>query len=285
MTRRSFRHVWLIARLTLREAQRRRLLWIAGALGLAFLAMYGLGFNAAYHDILSGDAGELSLFRESIAGGYTIVALYAVNFLIVMMTVLTVVGTISQEVSSSTIQSIAAKPLYRWEIFAGKWLGHALMLAAYGAIMFCGVLGLTALIAEGYVPPRPLEGLGLLLLEGMVILSVTLLGSTLLSTLANGVMVFMLYGLAFLGAWTEQIGAFAGSQTAVDLGILSSMILPTEALWRRAAYLMQTPLTRGLSFTPFSSISVPNGWFVLYAGVYLVMVLAAALWTFVRRDL
>lgn len=285
MTDHSLRHIWLIAQLTLREAHRRRLVWIAGGLGLAFLVLFGLGFNAAFNDIMSGSAQQYSLFRESIVGGYAVMALYAVNFLIVMMTVLTVVGTISQEISSSTIQSIAAKPLYRWEIFAGKWLGHALMLLIYVIFMFGGVLAVTAMVGEGYIPPKPLEGLALMLLEGLVILSVTLLGSTLLSTLANGVMVFMLYGLAFLGAWTEQIGAFADSQTAVDLGIISSLILPTEALWRRAGYVMQTPLTRGLAFTPMASISVPNSRFVIYSAVYLIIVLALALRAFIRRDL
>ena len=46
------RHVWMLARLTLREAWRRRLLWIAAGLGIAFLALFALGFWAAHRDIV-----------------------------------------------------------------------------------------------------------------------------------------------------------------------------------------------------------------------------------------
>ena len=60
--------------------------------------------------------------------------------------------------------------------------------------------------SSGYDPRNPLAALGVLILEGLAVLSVTLLGSSLLSTLENGVVVFMLYGLAFIGGWVEQIG-------------------------------------------------------------------------------
>ena len=46
------RNIWMISRLTLREAWRRRLLWIAAGLGLAFLILFGIGFWAAHRDIV-----------------------------------------------------------------------------------------------------------------------------------------------------------------------------------------------------------------------------------------
>ena len=158
------------------------------------------------------------------------------------------------------------------------------MLAGYVTFMVIGVFGITFAIS-GFVPPHALEGLGLLLLEGLVILSVALLGSTIFSTLANGVLVFMLYGIAFVGAWTEQIGSLLDSQTAVDLGILSSLLLPSEALWRRASYLMQSSVTRSfLAASPFGSGSVPSNWFVVYAGFYALVMVMLALRAFARRD-
>ena len=225
-----------------------------------------------------------NLFVQSLLGGFTVAGLYAVNFLVVVTTVLMAVGSISQEVSSDTIHAIAAKPLRRWEIFLGKWLGHAIMLAGYVILLFGGILLVVYVVSGSYVPPAPLQGLALMLLEGLVMLSVTLLGSTVLSTLANGVVVFMLYGLAFLGGWAEQFGAMLQSQTAVDLGILSSLLLPTEALWRRAAYAMQTSLTRSFGASPFGASSVPSDAFILYAALYTLAVLGLAVWAFSRRD-
>lgn len=277
------RHIWLIARLALREAWRRRLLLIAILMGLAFLALYGFGLRAAYIDYLRQVEGRLILLRSMIST-VMLTALYAVNFLIVATSVLMAVGAFSQEMANNTIYSIVAKPLHRWEIYMGRWLGHTLMIVTYTLFLVGGVFGLTWLLT-GYGPRAPLEGLALMLFEGIVILSVTLLGSTVLNTLANGVFVFMLYGLAFAGAWTEQIGAMVDSQTAIDLGILSSLLLPTEALWRRASYVMQTALMRNIGTSPFGLASVPNRWFLVYAALYLIATVGVALRVFARRDL
>ena len=61
-------------------------------------------------------------------------------------------------------------------------------------------------------PPNAGWGYGLILLEGTVLLTLALVGGTRLSSLANGVTVFGLYGLAFVGGWMEQIGTMAGTQ-------------------------------------------------------------------------
>ena len=46
--------VWVIAELTLREAARRKILWAALLLGLAFLTLYGFGL----HLMLTGPAAQ-----------------------------------------------------------------------------------------------------------------------------------------------------------------------------------------------------------------------------------
>jgi ABC-type transport system involved in multi-copper enzyme maturation permease subunit len=277
-------HVWMLARLTLREAWRRRLFWIAGGMGLTFLALFGFGFWAAHRDMVKSMDPDGAI-AQGIFNSFMLAGLYAVNFLIVMTTVLTAVGSISQEVSTNTIHTLAAKPMRRWQIFLGKWVGHALMLTGYVLMMVVSIFLITFFIT-GYVAPHPLEGLALLLLEGLVLLSVTMLGSTLLSTLANGVLVFMLYGVAFIGAWTEQIGSLLESRLAVDLGIISSLLLPSEALWRRAAYTMQSNLTRTFNAAgPFGGSSVPSDWFIAYAGVYVLVMVTIAMRAFARRDL
>ena len=118
-----------------------------------------------------------------------------------------------------------------------------------------------------------------------MLLSLTLLGGTRFSTLANGVMVFTLFGLAFLGGWTEQIGSLLGSEAAVKIGIVSSLILPTEALWRRIAYLVQPPMLTSFGISPFSPFSVPSTAMVIYAILYALVALGAAIRSFERRDL
>ena len=121
---------WVIAKLTVREAQRRRLLWIALALGAVFIALFAVGFHFVYKDMTKHISGNNVQFKLMV-NFFLTAGLYVINFLSVMMAVLTSVGTISGEISSHTIQSLATKPLRRWEILMGKWAAVAAMLAVY----------------------------------------------------------------------------------------------------------------------------------------------------------
>lgn len=274
----------IIAKLTVREAQRRRLLWVALGLGAAFIALFSVGFHFVHQEIIT-QHGMVSRAETQVFTNFFLTAgLYVINFLSVMMAVLTSVGTLSGEISSHTIQSLAAKPIRRWEILLGKWVGHAGMLAAYMAGLSSGIL-LVVYLISGYAPENWLGTIGFLVLEGWVVLTVSILGGTFLSTIANGVLAFMLYGIAFVGGWVEQIGSLMGSEAAVNIGIITSLLLPSEALWRRAAYLMQPALIRSLPANPFGTASVPSPAMVVYAGLYVLALLGAALWIFARRDL
>ncbi|MGD9101440.1 MAG: ABC transporter permease subunit, partial [Anaerolineae bacterium] len=126
-----------LARFTFREARRRRLLWLGIGLGLAFLALFALGFYLVYEDIrrstllhIAGDEAREAMLSLA-ANLFLMMGLFVVNFLVVLVAILTTVGAVSSEVNSHTIQAIATKPLRRWEIILGKWLGHALMVSFY----------------------------------------------------------------------------------------------------------------------------------------------------------
>jgi hypothetical protein len=93
------------------------------------------------------------------------------------------------------------------------------------------------------------------------------------------------HGLGFIGGWVEQLGALSGSPRAVTVGITASMIMPSESLWRRAAYEMQSPVIGSIQFSPFSNASVPSPAMVAYAAVYLLLALGLAIYRFGRRDL
>ena len=106
-----------------------------------------------------------------------------------------------------------------------------------------------------------------------------------MSGLATGGVVFGLYGLAFIGGWVEQIGVAIQNQTVVQVGIITSLIIPSESLWRRASFEMQSPVSAALGFSPFSSTSVPSPLMLGYAVFYLIIVLMFTISTFQHRDL
>ncbi len=277
---------WVIARLTFLEAARRKILLAALVLGLVFLVVYGLGFYYIQQEFERNPNVPSILARKEILNFLMLAGLYVVNFLTVMMAVLTSVDTLSGEVASGTIHTLVTKPVRRWEVVLGKWLGFVGMLTLYLLLMAGGVMALVYAVS-GYTAPNALRGLGLLWLNAMLLLNISLLGGTTLSTLANGVLVFGLYGVAFVGGWIEQIGAFPfiQNQTAVNIGVISSLIIPSEALWKRAVFEMQSPLAGIIGTTPFTASSVPSPLMIEYAAVYAAVILALAVRQFKKRDL
>ena len=274
--------IFIISRLTFREAARRKILLAAFLLGLVFLVIFGIGLYYVNRDI--SQSVSVTLARSEIRNFLLMAGLYVVNFLTIMMAVLTSVDTLSGEIASGTIHTLVSKPVRRREIVLGKWLGFVGMLTLYLLLMAGGVMWLVYLIAD-YTAPNWLSGLAILWLNGVLLLSVSLLGGAMLSTLANGVMVFGLYGVAFIGGWVEQIGSFLKNQTAISIGIISSLIIPSEALWKRVAHDMQSPIVKAMGFSPFSAPSVPSPMMLWYGVFYTLLALALAIRQFEKRDL
>jgi ABC-type transport system involved in multi-copper enzyme maturation permease subunit len=274
--------VWIMAAVTFQEAARRKLLWTAVAAGAGFLTLFGIGMHFQVKDLASH--GVPPLIGHQVQVAMIQVGFYAVDLLAVVMTILTSVDTLSGEISSGTIQAIATKPISRWEILIGKWIGFAGMIAIYVSAMFGGVSAIGYFIAS--VRPHNAEiGALLVFLECLLLLTVTFACGTRFSTLANGVIVLGLHGLAFIGGWIEQIGALTTSPRLVTLGIVSSLIMPSESMWRRASFEMQSSLARSIQFSPFSSASAPSAAMVGYAVVYLLIAFSVALYNFQERDL
>lgn len=251
-------------------------------LGVLFLGLFTLGFSFIQSEIERGEVP--TQVRTPIYNFLLVAGLYVVHFLTVMIAIFSSVDTISGEIASHTIQALATKPARRWQIVLGKWLGFAAMVVLYLGLLSGGIL-LIVYLLSGYVPPNPLQGTLLIVLESLVLLALSLLGGTRLTTMTNGIVLFMLYGLAFIGSWVEQIGSMLQSSAAVNVGIVSSLLLPVEALWRRAAHLMQPALAQEMMVSPFSIASVPSPAMVAYAVAYAAAALMLAMYTFGRRDL
>ena len=277
---------WIMAGLTFREAARKKVLWMALAAGAAFLCLFANGVYFQLKDL--NPHSNLVLMRQGV-GAIMMVGLYAVDLMAVVMTVLTSVDTLSGELASGTIQAVATKPISRWELVLGKWLGFVAMITAYVALMVGGITAITYILSlhkvGGVVPHHLLRGVCLIWLECILLLSLTFRMGASFSTLTNGVVALGLHGIAFIGGWIEQAAALTHSRRALNVGIVASLIMPSEAMWRRAAFEMQSPLLNALGFSPFSAASVPSRFMILYACLYMALALALAVRRFSTRDL
>ena len=281
--------IGVLARMTFQEAVRRRIVLTGLILGILFLIVFSIGshmisIEIERETIAEGGAAYRNVMRTEMSNFLLMAGLYAVTFLSVAMGALLGADTLAGEINSGSIQTILTKPIRRSDVVFGKWLGFAGLLGLYALLMAGGVVTIVFFQSD-YLPRNMLMGVSLIYLESLLVMTISLAGSSAMPALATGAMVFGLYGLAFLGGWIEQIGSLMRNPTAVQIGIVTSLMIPTEALWRRAAYEMQTPLASTLGMSPFGAFSVPSLFMVAYAIVYLVVIFAIAVSTFNHRDI
>lgn len=272
----AVRTVILMAKVTFIEAARRKILWMAAIAGAAFLGLYVTGLRSIQPNVRPSP--------HEAYGAITMMALYAGSMMTSLMAALISCDTLSGEIASGTIHAIATKPVDRWCLVLGKWIGFAGMMAIYVLYIEGGTMMLCWLVRR-HATPHAASALGLLWLQAIVLLGVTMLCSTRLSALTSGACSLGLFGLAFMGGWIEQFGAIRHARASVDLGILASLVIPSDAIWRRVAYEVQPPLLGAIGATPFSSLIVPSTAMVIYAAIYAVLTLSAGLVVFERRDL
>jgi ABC-type transport system involved in multi-copper enzyme maturation permease subunit len=283
--------VFTIARFTLQEALTRRLILAGLLLSTAFIALYTAAFAFVYGKALEdigrrGNASSLDL----LLAGYilTTLGLYAVHFLSSFIALFLSVGAISAEIDGGTLHAVLARPIRRAEFLFGRWLGLALMVVAYVGGMG-GLLLLVSRLIAGYQAPDAARALALMALAAVLLLSLGLLGSSLFPTLANGVIVFSLFGLAWLAGIIEYVGSFLANQGLVNLGIAVSLLIPSDGLWRAASYYVQSAgmltsfATRGA--LPFASFTPPAGPFLAWAAAYTLICLGGSMLVLSRRDL
>ncbi len=290
-------YVLQIARFTLQEAVSRRLILAGVLISLGYIGLFALGFHFAYDKSLETTTSPEARLSLGVAfATLTLFGVYVVNYLASFLALFLSVAAISGEIDSGTLHAVLARPLRRSEFVVGRWLGYAVMIAVYIVAMTSLVLLIARLIA-GYEVPDPVPALLLMLLEGVLLLTVSLFGSTLMPTLANGIVVFTLLGLAWLAGIIEFVGRLlasapdsTGSDAMLNIGTAVSLVLPSDALWRGASYYLESPsllavLGAGRGGIPFFSATPPAMALVVWSVAYVGVVLGGAVLAFRRRDL
>lgn len=280
------RSLLVIAHLTLKEAVRRKIALASLVLGLLFLLVFNIGFHFITNEVASHPepGQQIDLVLNQMYNFLFLAAMYASNFMVIVFVTLITADTLSGEISSGVVQVTVTKPITRWQYVIGKWLGNAGLLACYMLLLIGGsTLGIY--LQTAYVAPGIIEGLGLLYLNGLLVMTLALALSSSLSTLATGGTVFGLYGVAFIGGWVERIGSMLKNQTAINVGITSSLLMPSEAIWNLAANRMTNQLANSFGATPFSFALTPSPMMIAYTFAYLLAFIGVAVWNFNHRDL
>ena len=265
----AIRQVLTLAAFTWKEGLRRRMVLVGMILTLAFVVLYGLGGYFAFHVMLS-----MGVFMATI--------------LTVTMLVFSASGMISGDAENGTLQTIVTRPLARYHLLLGRYLGFASIFLAYLIVVTGLLVGLTRAFS-GFAPPAPVQAIGLIALQGLILLALASVGTTVLPPLATGVLVFMGYGVAFIGGVVGQIGGLLSNHVAQMIGTVVSFLVPSDLLFRGGLHglapSIPTELAGIVQAGPFGNASPVSGPMLVYCFGYPVVALTAACWLFSRKDL
>jgi Cu-processing system permease protein len=274
-----------IIRYTWIEIVRKRLVHVAMALTLIFLVAWGALLHVRYLPAQAGTGP--AVFGEALAMLY--VGLFFAYGIIAVFSAFSVAGSIGGDADSGLMHSVLSRPLSRASVLLGKWAAYAGAEALYVVMLVGAVVWLVH--ARFGAPPwswRLLGAVGLMVLEAWTVSAVAMLGSVVLSPLANGVMVMGLFFVVFLTGVVAQIPPLAGHDPT--LGVLVTvgrLVFPADGLYRRAVWEAgggpYSPV--GLvGLNPLAASDVPGNAYLAYALVYIGAVLWAAVGLWRRRD-
>jgi Cu-processing system permease protein len=280
--------VLVIARYALRECVRRRVIAVVLVLTVGFLALYTLGADVAFREVedFSGEdpLDELVLTGSTLLG----LAMFTTLFLGAVLAAFLTLGAVRGDAERGLLQPLVVRPVGRTSLLLGRFFGAAVVCATYvGAVYTLSVL-ITG-ITGGWWPESPvLPGLGLVVAV-LVIAALSLLGSVFLSSTANGIAVFMLFGAGLAAGLLGQIGDALSVETLEDVAKVTSWLLPFEALYQSGLDAL-TADVRGVTgvivrLGPFGGAQEGGPLLWLWTVGYLVLVGAAAHVAFGRRDL
>ena len=146
---------------------------------------------------------------------------------------------------------------------------------------------------SGYVAPNPAAAAAYLFAEGVVLLTLVLLLSTRLPTLAAGVIGIALFGIAWLAGVVGSLGTTFNIGALHTASVFGQYLLPTDGLWHGTIYYLEPSSWIGQQLagsprrrvTRSSRAAAPAWPYLAWAGIWLLLVLALGLVSFERREL
>lgn len=270
---------------TFREAFTRKVLLVSLVMAAVFLGLYWTGVHYAVKDINKAQNQMLAavLYPQLLLFG-----LYFGSFIVSFLAILSSAGIISSEVENGSIQAVIPKPIRRSEIVLGKFLGQGIFLASYAALLF-GAIYAVIYTKTGINLAGVWQSLLIFSLQPVVLMAVTMLFSTLFSTVVAGAGAFMLYAVAVVGGVIEQIGWLINNLYLRNAGIISSLMMPVDSLYRKIANVMlrsaDNPLAGLQQMGPFGSSAEPSVWMVVYSIAYVFVMLGLSIYYFGKKDI
>ena len=273
-----------------REAVRRKVFAVVVLLTAAFLVLFWLATHYVFTRLSTiQPPADVRVDTRTFAGAFLLgLAMFATLFLGVVLAVFLTLGVVSGDAERGLLQPLVVRPVGRSTLLLSRFLGAAVVCIAYVLAVY-GIALTIIDVAGNWTPPAPLVP-GLELAFGVVIvIALSILGSVVLSSTANGIAVFMLFGAGLTAGLLGTIGHALSSPTIEHASKIAAWALPFEALYQDGLRLISSNASGLTGFLlqlgPFGGAYV-HGWGIrVWAAGYLCVALALALVLFSRRDL
>jgi ABC-type transport system involved in multi-copper enzyme maturation permease subunit len=280
----------VIAGYGFREAVRRKMFAVVLILTLLFLLLYWLANHFVFSQ-LSGitPPADVNVDTRTFAGAFlTGLAMFATLFLGVVLAVFLTLGVVGGDAERGLLQPLVVRPVGRTTLLLARFLGAAGVVVAYVLLVYFATVVITGL--TGHWWPDRVAWPGIELAGAAVeVVALSLLGSVVLASTANGIAVFMLFGAGLVAGLLGTIGHALNSHSVKTASTIASYALPFEGLYQDALRMI-TENASGLTgfllqLGPFGGAYV-HGWGIrVWSAGYLVVVLAVAAAIFNRKSL
>jgi Cu-processing system permease protein len=277
-----------IAGYGLREALRRKVFAVVCVLSVAFVALYWVGNRYTFHhvDNIAPPAGiDPHTFAAAFLFG---MAMFGTLFLGVVLAIFLTLGVVRGDAERGLLQPLVVRPVGRATVLVARFLGAGAVCVPYVLALYFATMLLTH--AEGKWWPDQIVTPGLELAGGVLIVAaLSLLGSVFLSSIANGIAVFMLFGAGLVAGLLGNIGHVLNSNGLIHAAKIAAWAVPFEALYQDALRAI-TEHTTGLTgfllrLGPFGGAEQGGIALRLWSLAYLALVGLIAIAGFARRDL
>lgn len=279
-----------IAGHALREAARRRVLLVVGLLTAVFLGLYALAAFEVF-DSLEGEStgGFIPIDERALAGGTLLgLAMFVALFLGVVLAVFLTLGAVRGDAERGLLQPLVVRPVGRTTLLIGRLLAASAVCAAYVVIVFL----VAVLITQGagdFTPGSIVLPAAGLALGVITVVAISLLGSTLLGTTANGIAIFMVFATGLAAGLLGQIGDALDVNALTTASSTISWIIPFEALYQNGLHALTSDIDGAagviVQLGPFGGASSIGPGIWLWAVAWSAAVMALAAMAFRRRDL
>ena len=266
---------WAIARQTVNEALRRRIMWVFLISGFALIALMPLFGYLAPKDSQTV-LRSLGLAAILLAG--------------LFITIVTCIYLIPVEIERRTIYTVLSKPVQRYEFVLGKFLGGfitvAINILAMG-VVFLAMLylqslrkttdaGIWAWITSGSFAPEMVRGICMTFFQMLLLAALTIFFSTFTTPIVN---FFLSFGIFMVGNLSSVTDSLTTNTNPVvrTTGQIIHYLLPNFGNFNIQNSLIHptTEITNPVEY-------VRNN--IIYALIYSAVLLILAIIVFDRRE-